>query len=113
MHHLTAQWIPPNERSWFLTSYLGSSVGIAVCYPLFGFIISILGWESVFYMSGILGTLWYAAWLYFVYDSPAKHPRIDRSERLYIEESLNETLHTGKVIFFFTTHKNESILIEI
>lgn len=82
----------------FLTSYLGSSVGIALCYPIFGFIISFSSsWETVFYASGVLGTLWYAAWLYFVYDSPAEHPRIDRTERLYIEECLRETVHAGKV----------------
>lgn len=111
MHHLTAQWIPPNERSKFLTSYLGSSVGIAVFYPLFGYIISSFAWETVFYVSGIFGTLWYVAWLYFVYDSPAKHPRIDIEERLYIEKSLCKTVHTGKVESSFSFQKLSSILL--
>lgn len=30
MHHLVAHWIPPTERSQFITSYLGSSFGVAL-----------------------------------------------------------------------------------
>lgn len=97
MHHLSAQWIPPNERGQFLTSYLGSSVCIAVFYPLFGVIMSFWSWESVFYVSGVFGTIWYVAWLYFVYDSPDKHPRIDPKEKLYIQEALSDSIHVGKV----------------
>lgn len=100
MHHLAAQWIPPDERSNFMTSYLGSSVSIAFFYPAFGFILSIWSWESVFYLSGIFGTIWYAAWLYFVYDSPDQHPRIDPDERDYIKQSLSDSVHSGKVFFW-------------
>lgn len=97
MHHLAGVWIPPNERSKFMTAYLGSSVTIAVFYPIFGFILSVWSWESVFYVSGILGSIWYAFWLYFVYDSPDSHPRIDPVEREYIKQSLSGSVHTGKV----------------
>lgn len=93
MHHLAAQWIPPDERSSFVTSYLGSSVGLGIFYPLFGYILSTLSWEWVFYVSGMVGTVWYMGWLYFVYDSPAKHPRIDPYERQYIEKSLDGIVH--------------------
>lgn len=97
MHHLSAQWIPPNELGQFLTSYMGSAVGIVVFYPLFGFIMSIWSWQSIFYVSGIFGGVWYAAWLYLVYDSPDKHPRIDPAEREYIEKCLGDSIHKGKV----------------
>ena len=40
--------------------------------------------------SAMTATVWLAAWLYMIYDSPAKHPRISPEERNYIEESLNE-----------------------
>lgn len=93
MHHMAAQWIPPDERSSFVTSYLGSSVGLGIFYPLFGFILSALSWQWVFYVSGCVGTIWYAGWLYFVFDSPKKHPRIDPYERQYIEKSLEGIVH--------------------
>lgn len=62
---------------------MGSAVGIVVFYPLFGFIMSNWGWQSVFYVTGIFGAVWYAAWQYFVYDSPDEHPRIDPAEKAY------------------------------
>lgn len=93
MHHLTAQWIPPDERSKFVTSYLGSSIGIALFYPLFGYVMGQWTWETVFYLSALFGTCWYAAWLYFVYDSPDQHPRIDPMELIYIKKLLGNTLH--------------------
>lgn len=113
MHHLTAQWIPPNERSKFVTSYMGSSIGIALFYPLFGSILSLSSWEYVFHLTGLLGTVWYAAWLYFVYDSPAQHPRIDPYERLYIEKALSGTLHDAseKVLFPFSTNQRECLTV--
>uniref|UniRef100_A0A182WF31 Major facilitator superfamily (MFS) profile domain-containing protein n=1 Tax=Anopheles minimus TaxID=112268 RepID=A0A182WF31_9DIPT len=91
MHHMAGQWIPPNERSKFVTAYLGSSVGVALNFPLFGYIIAWSSWEYVFHFCGIFGTVWYVAWLYFVYDSPAEHPRIHPNERKYIESSLGIT----------------------
>jgi len=88
MHVLTAKWIPPNERSKFVSAYLGSSVGVALFYPIFGYIIDWTRWEWVYYVCGVVGTLWFIAWQFLVYDSPAQHPRIADSERKYIEKSL-------------------------
>ncbi|XP_019867704.1 sialin [Aethina tumida] len=91
MHNMTARWIPPNERSKFVTAYLGSSVGAALTYPMCGFIIDRWGWESVFYVCGVLGTAWYASWWLLVYDSPAEHPRITEDEKEYIMSNLGES----------------------
>ncbi|XP_063910758.1 sialin [Zophobas morio] len=91
MHNMTARWIPPNERSKFVTAYLGSSIGAALTYPVCGFIIHKWGWEWVFYTSGVVGTVWFAAWWFLVYDSPAKHPRISPEEKEYILESLGQS----------------------
>ncbi|KAE8747675.1 hypothetical protein FOCC_FOCC005654 [Frankliniella occidentalis] len=91
MHNMTAQWIPPNERSKFVTAYLGSSVGAALTFPLCGQLIHTLGWESVFYVCGALGLAWYALWFAFVFDSPSRHPRISAEELTYITESLGKS----------------------
>jgi hypothetical protein len=37
-----------------------------------------LGWEYIFYILGGLGAIWFSLWTYFVYDSPATHPRISK-----------------------------------
>jgi hypothetical protein len=43
------------------------------------------GWEWVFYIQGGACFIWLAAWWILVSDSPAKHPRISKAERAYIE----------------------------
>ncbi|CAD7086587.1 unnamed protein product [Hermetia illucens] len=96
MHNMTGQWIPPNERSKFVTAYMGCSIGIAIFYPLFGYIIEWLSWEWIFYSSGIIGSVWYIFWVLFVFDSPAQHPRITNEEREYIEGSLKGVVEQQK-----------------
>lgn len=96
MHNMTAKWIPPNERSKFVTAYLGSSVGAALTFPMCGYIIDLMGWEYVFYISGVLGSAWFCAWWLFVFDSPAQHPSISHHERDYIHESLGHSVSKEK-----------------
>lgn len=96
MHNLAAHWIPPDERSRFVTSYLGSSVGLAIFSPLFGYIIGTWSWQWVFYVSGIVGSVWYIGWVIFVFDTPAQHPRIHPLERQYIEKSLEGIVHNDR-----------------
>ncbi|XP_022176320.1 sialin-like [Myzus persicae] len=94
MHTMTANWIPPHERSRFVSAYLGSSIGTAVTYIMCGYLIASFGWESVFYVSGGLGLLWFICWILLVYDTPAKHPTISIRERTYIENCIGKTIQT-------------------
>ncbi|XP_065360993.1 sialin-like [Calliphora vicina] len=92
MHVLIAKWIPPDERSKFVTAYFGSSIGVAFSYPLFAYIMHYMSWKWVYLICGILGTIWWLLWLVLVYDSPAQHPRISNSELRYIETALGSSV---------------------
>lgn len=46
------------------------------------------GWPSIFYVFGIVGTVWSVAFLWMVYEDPEKDPKIDAGEQKYIQESL-------------------------
>ena len=64
MNNILSKWIPVSERSRSLAlvysgMYLGSVTGLAFS-PL---LIHMLGWPSVFYSFGSLGTVWFAIWL--------------------------------------------------
>lgn len=96
MSHMVGRWIPPNERSKFVTAYIGSSIGVAITYPIFGFIMKNSCWENVFHFCGIVGLIWYILWAYFVYDSPDHHPRIHPVEKDYILNSLGSTVIRGR-----------------
>lgn len=104
MHNLTAQWIPPNERSKFISAYVGGAVGVGAFFPIFGYVISHFTWEFGFHVCAFVGFIWYSAWLYFVYDSPAKHPRIDKEERRFIEKSLAGTYQNNRKVSNFNSY---------
>ncbi|XP_076041766.1 sialin-like [Oratosquilla oratoria] len=92
MHAMVARWIPPLERSKFIAfSYLGSTFGVIVTFPLCGLLISQCGWESAFYTTGALALAWASLWFVFAHDSPAAHPTISPEERKYIQSSLDDT----------------------
>ncbi|KAL6439583.1 hypothetical protein ACFW04_003993 [Cataglyphis niger] len=93
---MTARWIPPTERSKFVSNMMASSLGAAITMPICGFLIDSLGWESVFYVTGVIGIIWSVAWFLLVFDSPSQHPRISMEERRYIEDSIGTTA-TNKV----------------
>lgn len=72
--------------------FQGSSVGTAVTYIACGYLMDWIGWESVFYTTGLIGLLWYGCWTYLIYDSPSVHPTISEEERKYIEDSLGNSV---------------------
>lgn len=84
--------------SQFVSAYMGASVGLAVCYPMFGFIISIASWEWIFHVSAVAAIFWFICWQYFVYDKPSQHPRIDADELQFITESLGNSTHSDNKV---------------
>ncbi|XP_025989174.1 putative inorganic phosphate cotransporter isoform X3 [Solenopsis invicta] len=88
---MTARWIPPTERSKFVSHMMASSLGAAITMLMCGFLIASLGWESVFYVTGVIGIIWSVAWFLLVFDSPSQHPRISAEERHFIESAIGTT----------------------
>lgn len=76
MYALVGHWIPINERSRFMSSFQGLSIGIGLTYPIGGYLIAYFGWRSLFYFSGITGIIWCIMWYFLAFDSPETHPRI-------------------------------------
>ncbi|XP_031844097.1 putative inorganic phosphate cotransporter [Nomia melanderi] len=91
---MSARWIPPTDRSKFVSNMMASALGAAITMPICGFLIASLGWESVFYVTGAIGLVWSVAWFRLVFDSPAQHPRISAEERRYIEDAIGTTAVT-------------------
>jgi len=54
------------------------------------------GWPSVFYVFGMTGCLWSAAWFLLCYSSPSTHPRISTAEREYMEALIGTVDHSAK-----------------
>ena len=56
----------------------GAQAGTMIALPVSGVLADEINWESVFYVFGVLGILWFIFWAYLCHNSPASHPRIDQ-----------------------------------
>ncbi|KYN00569.1 Vesicular glutamate transporter 2, partial [Cyphomyrmex costatus] len=88
MYAVIGHWIPPMERTRFMSSFQGFSIGIGLTYPLCAFIIAHFGWRIVFYTTGTLSLVWCIFWYLCAFDTPASHPRISKPELRYIQECV-------------------------
>ncbi|XP_065208386.1 vesicular glutamate transporter 3-like [Planococcus citri] len=87
-----SRWAPVRERSRIMSlSFCGIYVGVAVAYPICGIIANSLGWEAIFYFSGICGIIWSALWFILVRNQPSKDKWMSKKEQLYIVENTQTT----------------------
>ena len=69
-------------------------MGTVISLPISGVLCDYLGWESVFYVFGCLGLVWFICWTIFVYDNPEK----------WVHTELKD-LSFGKKSFCFITFR--------
>lgn len=82
-----SEWLLPRERGLAVGIYTaGATIGATVAPPLIAFLALHYGWRSAFVLTGTLGLLWVAPWLW-LYRRPQEHPRITEAERRLIAES--------------------------
>jgi MFS transporter, ACS family, hexuronate transporter len=83
-----AEWFPAKERSLAFGIFnTGSSLGAVIAPLAIPLIVVESGWRSVFYITGGVGFLWAAAWLW-LYRTPGASRSISARERDYIAAGL-------------------------
>lgn len=95
MYAVVGYWIPSVERSRFMSSFQGFSIGIGLTYPLCGFLISNWGWRIVFYTTGSIGMAWCIMWYFLAFNTPDEHPRISQHEYNYIKQNIDQDVQQG------------------
>lgn len=55
-----------------------------ICLPICGILADYVGWESIFYVWGAAGCVWFILWSFLVFSTPEEHPRISKEEKAYI-----------------------------
>ncbi|CAG9801296.1 unnamed protein product [Chironomus riparius] len=95
MHQIWSKWAPPLERSRMAAiQYAGTFIGMVISLSTCGILADTYGWESVFYVYGIVGCIWYVFWLAIARASPANDRFISDEEKRYIEACLAQTKST-------------------
>lgn len=69
-------------------AFAGNYAGTVISMPLSGILANTLGWESIFYIFGAVGLVWFIAWIIIVKKSPQEDPFISEEERTYIVHKL-------------------------
>ncbi|XP_065892979.1 sialin-like isoform X2 [Dysidea avara] len=87
------KWAPPLERSIMGSITLaGTFLGSIVGFTLSGVLCGALGWPWAFYCFGVFGIVWFVAWLFLAFNTPADHPYISSKEQNYIESLIKSEI---------------------
>ena len=71
---------------------------------LSGIINEIGGWPLIFYVFGGAAIVFSIPWIFLVYDSPDKHPRISEAEKKYILSSTQGNNEVSITIHFLVIY---------
>lgn len=94
IHAVWSRWAPPLERSRMASmAFAGNYAGTVIAMPSSGLLASSYGWESVFYVFGGIGCVWYILWVLVVRAGPSQDRFCSEDETRYIEETIG---HKGK-----------------
>jgi MFS transporter, ACS family, solute carrier family 17 (sodium-dependent inorganic phosphate cotransporter), other len=77
--------------------YAGTFIGMVISMSLSGILAQVFGWESVFYVYGVVGCIWYVLWLAIVRASPDHDRFISDEEKQYIKASLRTSANAPTV----------------
>lgn len=89
------EWFPKKERALATGIFnSGTAIGGVVALILVPLIMQNYGWKEVFIITGALGFVWLAFWLW-LYEIPSRQKRITPKELTYIENDNSE--NTGQV----------------
>ncbi|KAF7264750.1 hypothetical protein GWI33_022482 [Rhynchophorus ferrugineus] len=89
IHAVWSKWAPPLERARLATfSFSGCFVGTVIAMPACAYMASAFGWQSVFYICGASGVLWYISWIFLIDGTPQEDKRITKEELSYIENAF-------------------------
>ena len=80
-YELFHRWVPSGERSRAVTRFLsGVPLGQVVGFVVTGWLTSRFGWQTSFYVFGVIGFAWTALWLARISNDPADDRHITAAE---------------------------------
>ncbi|KAJ6637399.1 Mothers against decapentaplegic like 4 [Pseudolycoriella hygida] len=99
IHDIWLYWSPISERSRMSSiAYAGIFIGTTVTMPTSAYLATSFGWQSVFYVFGALGILWYTVWTIVVRSTPEKDRFISKDELIYIQSTVRVANKSKRII---------------
>ncbi len=98
-------WMLPTERGFAQgLTHAASRVGAALTPPLVVLLMLHLGWRAPFFLFGLIGLCWSAAWYWYYRDTPSEHRFTNAAEKSLIEDSVGlrpartQTVPWGRIL---------------
>ncbi|XP_055373407.1 sialin-like [Condylostylus longicornis] len=89
IHAVWARWAPPLERSRMASiAFAGNYAGTVIAMPSSGLLAARYGWESLFYVFGAIGCVWFIIWEIVVKSSPELDKYCPKDEVEYIRTTI-------------------------
>jgi sugar phosphate permease len=86
---LQNHWVLPTERGLVNGIQVGAGyMGLVIGMPIVGWLISILGWRAMFWITGLITLAGVFLFWLLVYDHPRDHPWISSEEKSLLEEEI-------------------------
>jgi sugar phosphate permease len=86
---LQNHWVLPTERGLVNGIQVGAGyMGLVIGMPIVGWLISILGWRAMFWITGLITLAGVFLFWLLVYDHPRDHPWISSEEKHLLEEEI-------------------------
>ena len=99
-------WFPQRERALAIGIFnAGANVGAIITPLLVPALVLAFGWPVAFYVTGLFGIAWLAAW-WSLYRHPREHPKISAAELAWIEQDPSDPIQPiawGKLITYRET----------
>jgi len=87
VYHMFGRWVPAKERSRAASFNLAAiPLGTLTAIIVTPWLAVEYGWQSVFYVFGVVGFIWFAFWRLLVTDTPAVDTRMGETERKLFQQ---------------------------
>ena len=107
-----SRWTLATERGYAQgLCHAGSRLGAALTPPLVVALIGAYGWRSPFFLFGVLGLIWAAAWYGYYRDYPEEHSGTNKAERELIAGSAGATGRSGRAVPWGSILANPNVWI--
>ncbi|CAM1304127.1 Uncharacterised protein g3683 [Pycnogonum litorale] len=86
MHSFWSKWAPKLELTRLVSiSLSGTYFGTVIAMPVSGLLGQNVNWQSIFYVFGCVGIIWYVTWVYIAAETPEEYSFISKEELIYIK----------------------------
>lgn len=93
MYSIYSRWVPLRERARAMgLSNSGIPLGSVFALVVTPYIVEAYGWEWAFYLFGLVGIFWFAAWRGAVTATPDTHPDVTPEELALIQGDSGDTV---------------------